>query len=147
MIAIRLSRPASAWVALAAAGLLVSGCVEPAGAPGSRDRVFAADMAGGARKCEAPAPDLRDGQPTDVAMKVANDGGWCGVMAQRGGRAFDSGLLTTRPANGKVVMNRVGDATRVAYTPTKGFTGTDSFAVKLIPGDSVVRVAVTVTAN
>lgn len=146
MIAIRLPRPRSTWVALTAAVVLVSGCVEQA-APGSRERVFAADLAGGARKCEAPTPDLKNGQTSEVAMKVANDGGWCGVSVAQSGRAFDSGLLTVRPSRGKVVVNRVGDATRIAYTPAKGFAGTDTFSVKLIPGDAIVRVSVTVTAN
>ena len=66
-------------------------------------------------------------------------------MANRG-RPFDTGLLTGRPDNGKVLVRRVGDTTRIDYTPNARFTGTDSFAVKLIPGDSVVKVAVTVTA-
>jgi hypothetical protein len=37
--------------------------------------------------------------------------------------------------------------TRIDYTPNKGFVGTDAFAVKLIPGDATVRVAVTAAAN
>jgi hypothetical protein len=148
MIAIPLSRPQAAWVAVAGCVLLLVGCANQAGAPASRERVFAADMVGGARKCEAPTPSLTDGQTSDVQMKVANDGGWCGVtVAQRSGRPFDSGLLSARPSRGKVAVNRVGDVTRIAYTPAPGFTGTDSFAVRLIPGESVVRVAVTVTAN
>ena len=146
MLASSLSRPASAWVALAAVGLIVTACAQP-GATGSRERVFATDLAGGARKCEAPTPSPTDGQTTQVAMKMANDGGWCGVSVSRSGRPFDTGLLTTRPTHGKVVVTRVGDVTRITYTPPPRFAGTDSFAVKLIPGDATVQVTATVTAN
>lgn len=146
MLASSLSRPASAWVALAAVGLIVTGCAQP-GATGSRERVFAADLAGGARKCEAPTPSLTDGQTAQVAMKMANDGGWCGVSVSRSGRPFDTGLLTTRPTHGKVVVTRVGDVTRITYTAPPRFAGTDNFAVKLIPGDATVQVTATVTAN
>lgn len=145
MIAISLSRPTSAWVALVAAAVLVTGCADQNRPMGSRERVFAADLAGGAKSCDAAKPDLKDGQTSDVAMKVGNDGGWCGILLQRSGRAFDSSLLTVRPAHGKVAVIRVGDATRIGYTPNLGFAGTDSFAVKLIPGDATVKVAVTVT--
>ena len=145
MTAISSSRPRITWIALAAAAVLMTGCAEPARSPGSRERVFAADLAGGARNCEAPKPDLADGQTADAAMKVGNDGGWCGILLQRRGRPYDSSLLTDRPAHGKVAVIRVGDATRIGYTPTAGFAGADNFAVKLIPGDVTLRVAVTVT--
>ena len=45
-----------------------------------------------------------------------------------------------------MLIHEVGDNTRIDYTPDRGFSGTDSFAVKLIPGDAKVIVAVTVTA-
>jgi len=77
-------------------------------------------------------------------MKVGNDGGWCAISVARGGKAFDSSLVTARPAHGKVLVHKVGDATRIDYTPDRGYAGSDSFAVKLIPGDSSIRVAVTV---
>ena len=146
MLASSLSRPASAWVALAAVALIVTGCAQP-GATGSRERVFAAHLAGGARKCEAPTPSLTDGQTAQVAMKMANDGGWCGVSVSRSGRPYDAGLLTTRPTHGKVEVIRVGDVTRITYRPPPRFTGTDSFAIKLLPGDATVQVTATVTAN
>ena len=63
------------------------------------------------------------------------------------GRPYDSSLLTARPSNGKVVVKRVGDVTRIDYTPNKGFVGTDSFSVKMIPGDATVQVSVASAAN
>ncbi len=79
-------------------------------------------------------------------MKMSNDGGWCNVtLPQRAGKPFESALMTARPANGRVLVHRVGDATRVDYTPKTGFVGDDTFTIKLVPGDASVRVAVTVS--
>ncbi len=137
----------SAWLAIAVTGSLLTGCAEP-GTPSSATggRVFAVDQTGGARKCDAPRPDLTDGKTSEVKMTVSNDGGWCGIVAQRGGRPYDSGLLPVRPDNGKLLVHRVGDITRITYTPTRGYVGPDKFTVKLIPGDAVVNVTVAVTA-
>ncbi len=135
---------AAPWL-LGSTALLLAGCNQPG--LGSRERVYAADVTGGAKKCEASTPLLSDGKTSEVAMKVANDGGWCGVSLSRSGRPYDAALLTARPSHGKVVVNRVGDTTRIAYTPEQRFVGSDTFSVKLIPGDAVVRVTATVTAN
>ena len=61
------------------------------------------------------------------------------TVAQSGRAPFSAGLLTSPPAHGKVLVHAVGDETRIDYTPTRGFTGSDAFAVTLIPGDPVVR--------
>ncbi len=78
-------------------------------------------------------------------MQVSNEGGWCGITANRGGAAFDSYLLDVRPVHGRVFAHRVGGNTRIDYTPDRGFVGTDQFAVRLIPGNGVIQGAVTVT--
>ena len=144
------SRPPRArvapWVVLASAATLLIGCAQQ-GPTGSRERVFAADLVGMARKCVAEAPTINDGQAAQMTMTLANDGGWCGVFLSRSGRPYDSALMATRPNRGKIVVNRVGDRTRIAYTPNQGFVGSDSFSVKLIPGDAEVKVTVTVSAN
>lgn len=146
MIGIRRGASRPLFTLAALAGLLLAGCAEQQRSATPTGRVFAADLAGGAKKCTAPTPDLSAGQTSTVAMNVGNDGGWCGVTVQNRGRPFDTGLLSARPENGKVLVRRVGDITRIDYTPNSRFAGTDSFAVKLIPGDSVVKVNVTVTA-
>jgi hypothetical protein len=111
-------------------------------------RVYAADLAGGAKACEvtkvAPVPN----KAVAAKMAVGNDGGWCGIsVAQDGPKPFAAGLLTARPSHGVVTIHSVGDYTRIDYVPEKGFAGTDLFNVKLLPGSSVVDVAVTVTAG
>jgi hypothetical protein len=136
-----------AWLALLLTCTLLQACGPNAAPAGSRLRVFAADMMGAAQTCEAHEIAPAAGQTIEGAMKLSNDGGWCGLLAhQEGPKPFEAGLLAARPGHGSVLIHEVGDNTRIDYTPDRGFSGTDSFAVKLIPGDAKVIVAVTVTA-
>ncbi len=77
-------------------------------------------------------------------MTMGNDGGWCAINIDNGGKPFDAGLLVAEPSHGKVYIHSVGDETRIDYTPTARFTGTDAFVVKLLPGGAVLRASVTV---
>jgi len=134
------------WIAILTAGLLLQAC-SPAPVPTVPSaRVYAADVTGGAKVCEVQKVKLADGQTTNTTIKVGNDGGWCGLpVRQSGGKAFDVGLLSARPAHGSVMIHEVGDETRIDYTPDRGFTGSDSFAVSLVPGGAVIHIEVTVT--
>jgi hypothetical protein len=85
-------------------------------------------------------------------MTVGNDGGWCAISVMQpasskesGPTPYKAGLLTSRPAHGKVYVHTVGDATRIDYRPAPGYAGPDSFAVTLVPGNAVLRADVTVT--
>jgi hypothetical protein len=106
--------------------------------------MFSADVTGGARSCTAPKLAPAAGQEAQVAVKLGNDGGWCGITVNNGGRPFAAGLLEASPAHGRVQIHTVGNDTRIDYTPERGFAGTDAFTVKLIPGDATIRAAVTV---
>ena len=124
----------------------LAGCAEkppPPTAP--QARVFASDLVGAAKRCNVPAPSLADGKDTPVTIQTGNDGGWCALVVQQNGKPYAAGLLTQSPAHGTVFIHPVGDDTRIDYTPDHGFTGTDAFEVKLIPGDPVIRATVTVT--
>ncbi len=129
-------------------GALLQGCSEKAAPPaGSTLRVYAADVTGGAKRCTVPAVSPAPGKTADAAITVGNDGGWCGLpLHQPGPKPFSAGLLTARPAHGSVTIHEVGDDTRIDYVPDRGYAGPDSYAVKLLPGDGVVQVSVTVTA-
>jgi len=105
---------------------------------------FAIDAAGRATTCVMPTAAPPDGQSVLAQVQMSNEG-WCGINANRRGSAYESYLLVTRPAHGRVFPHRVAGVTRVDYTPDRGFTGTDSFAIRLIPGDAVLQGAVTVT--
>ena len=132
-------------LALAAMGALLQGCAPtPSGPPA---RLFEADFKGAAKTCQTPKPDTIPGKTIDASMKVGSDGGWCGLQVTHGGRPFDAELLTVRPEHGKVYVHRVGNDTRIDYTPDAGFIGADAFTVQLLPGDASVHVVVTAVAH
>ncbi len=80
-------------------------------------------------------------------MAVGNDGGWCAITVANEGEPYAAQLLTSRPAHGRVYYHPVGDATRIDYTPSPGFAGTDSFTVRLLPGEGSIRANVSVTKS
>jgi hypothetical protein len=130
-------------------GLGLAGCSQPEAGPArSTLRVYAADLAGAAKVCDVPKVNVVAGGGTEAPMKVVNDGGWCAILLhQDGPKPFEAGLLTTRPNHGDVLIHEVGDETRIDYTPDRGFAGSDAFAVKLIPGNGIIQVPVTVTVT
>jgi hypothetical protein len=134
------------WLAILMVGLMLQGCGPGQGTIGSRERVYAADLSGAAKVCKVPKITPAGRQTTQAPMGVVNDGGWCGLsINQPGPKPFAAGLLTARPDHGNVLIHEVGDDTRIDYTPDRGFAGSDSFAVQLIPGNAVVKVEVIVT--
>ncbi len=136
-----------AWLALLLTGTMLQGCGQngTSGPAASRLRVYAADLTGAAKACEAPKVDPAKSPTSEIGMTVVNDGGWCGIpVHQEGPKPFEAGLLTTRPAHGTVLIHAVGDDTRIDYTPDRGFSGSDSFTVKLIPGNAGIKINVTV---
>lgn len=138
--------PLAGSLAMAA---LLAACAQPqvAGQAPARARLYANDLAGGAKTCTVPQPaTVSAGQQIDTVMTVDNDGGWCGItVTQAGPKPFLYGTVVGRPQNGRVHIHSVGDSTRVDYIPNAAFGGTDNFTVKLVPGDATMRVAVTVS--
>jgi hypothetical protein len=149
MTANRLARlpRASACLALLLTAATLQACSEkPAGQASSTLRVYAADVTGRARVCDAPEIAPTAGKTADITMKMDNDGGWCGTRAyQPGPKPFDAGLLTARPSHGTVLIHQVGDYTRIDFTPDRGYVGTDTFSVSLLPDSAKLNVTVTVT--
>ncbi len=141
-----LSPRRAAWpVAALAAACLIQGCTPPR-VTASGTRLYASDLAGGARSCAVPSVTITHGQESDVPMTVGNDGGWCAItIAQAGGQPYAAGLVTIPPTHGTLYIHTVGDATRIDYTPDAGFLGHDNFAIRTVPGNDLLRAAVTVT--
>ncbi len=107
--------------------------------------VYAADVAGGAKLCETPSVSLALGKPAAAAIRVGNDGGWCGLSVQQDGpKPYAAGLLTSRAEHGTVTVHSVGDNTRIDYVPDRGYVGPNSYSVNLLPGPATLKVAVTV---
>jgi hypothetical protein len=126
--------------------MLLAGCQDAPQRVATGSRIYHVDVTGGAKVCNAAAiTSPTPGKELPATISMNNDGGWCGVSVDNGGRAFSAGLLLTRPAHGRAYVHSVGDTTRLDFTPNAGFTGSDSFAVRLLPGESVIRVGVTVT--
>jgi hypothetical protein len=112
---------------------------QQAAAPAAR--IYAVDVQGRSALCDVPrGVTLAAGRATDATMTMDNDGGWCGIATDRAG----PGLVTAKPANGRLHVRKVGAITRVDYIPDRGFTGTDAFAVKLLPDQAELKVAATV---
>ncbi|HUB49471.1 MAG TPA: hypothetical protein VMB73_31235 [Acetobacteraceae bacterium] len=138
-------RGAAVWLALAVGSvLLLQGCGAQPGPQAPQPRLFSSDFQGAAKSCTVPKPSLAAGKETAAAMTVANDGGWCAISVADDGKPYASGLLTELPAHGEVYIHPVGNMTRIDYTPDVGFAGSDAFAVRLLPGNPVLRVSVTV---
>ena len=129
--------------AIVATALLLQACVQPPPSPGPR--FFAADLAGAAKVCSVPKTTPVMGQETQVPIKMVNDGGWCGITVDDGGKPFGAGLLVSAPTHGKVFVHTVGNDTRIDYTPDARFSGTDTFVTRLIPGDATLRTTVTIS--
>jgi hypothetical protein len=116
----------------------------PAG-PVSTTRLYAIDETGGAKQCKVGPVHLIAGRETSATMTVGNDGGWCAITVAQEGHPYAAGLLTVGAGHGTVYVHQVGDATRIDYTPDRGFVGPDAFTVTLLPSRPVLRVGVTVT--
>ena len=128
---------------LAVAGLLgLQACAQPQQAAAPGPRIYAVDVQGRSALCDVPqgGVTLAAGRPTEATMTMDNDGGWCGIATNRAG----PGLVSAKPSNGRLHVRKVGAITRVDYIPDRGFTGTDTFAVKLLPDQAELKVAATV---
>ena len=115
-----------------------------------RIRPVAAERKLSRRLFEQLAEQIKSGRfapgarlPTEAALTMDNDGGWCGISTNRPG----PGLVTAKPAHGRLHVRKVGATTRVDYIPDRGFVGTDTFAVKLLPDQAELRVAATVQGS
>ena len=136
--------PFRALAALAAlAGLQACAPQQQAAAPGPR--IYAVDVQGRSALCDVPQQGvtLAAGRQTEAAMTMDNDGGWCGIRTDRAG----PGLVSAKPAHGRLHVRKVGATTRVDYIPDRGFVGTDTFAVKLLPDQAELRVSATVQGS
>lgn len=140
----RFWRHATGGLSIAAAALLLQACAQR-GPQGSTNPIFASDLAGAAKACTVPKVTPAASRQTPVAMKVGNDGGWCAITVDNGGKPFSAGLLTAEPMHGDVLIHTVGDSTRIDYTPDVQFAGADSFVVRLIPGDATIAASVAVS--
>jgi hypothetical protein len=124
--------------------LAVQGCSKPPPPPvASTTRVYAHDLEGKAALCTAPPSALAPVAGKDNVVAITTGGnGWCGIPVRTDAGPYSAGLLIDPAHNGKVIVHTVGDDTRIDYVAKPGVVVADSFAVRLIPGDAVMRVTV-----
>jgi hypothetical protein len=139
-----LNRLSISAATLVLAALALQACEKPGPAPAiSGARLYSHDMEGKASLCAVPNNVLIvDGKDNALSMTTGGNG-WCGIPLRGPGGAYSAGLLTQHAQNGKVYVHTVGDDTRIDYIPKAGTVVADTFVVRLIPGDAIVRVTVT----
>ncbi|NHN88135.1 hypothetical protein [Acetobacter conturbans] len=81
-------------------------------------------------------------------MSVRSDDGRCVLMvAPPEGGAYASFGVSPAPEHGKAFLYTLDSQTQIAYTPTMGYAGSDSFTVILVRGPGQKRDHLTVTAT
>jgi hypothetical protein len=87
-----------------------------------------------AAKCTAIMPPFggsgRDYKPPTGTIDMGNDGGWCWLLITRrfnGQPVQASGSVARPPSHGTIQIEPVNLQLRVAYRPSPGFAGTDTF--------------------
>ncbi len=139
-------------VMLAAVGVVLAGCAQKAPPPAAPAAPLPPttgegkyDLLGQSSQCVAPEiVTIPDGVAQNLSLSFGNDSGWCALRLTHGGKPFDAALLPVMPKNGVVFIHKVASFTRIDYTPNAGFSGTDAFTVKLLPGYLPLHVTVTI---
>lgn len=105
---------------------------------------------GTAKSCTPSPIDLSASATASATIAMTNDG-WCAVRAvEKDGSPFRLGLVRARPEHGHVLIQKVGNITRIEYTADARYVGADRFTVALrsrnpSTPDATVQVAVNVT--
>jgi len=97
--------------------------------------------------CTPSDPKLVPGAVSEATITMSNEGGWCAVRVAENGHPYALGLLPGRPEHGRALIRKAGEQTFLDYVPAAGYTGPDSFTVKLrsaTPGEADPSVHVTV---
>ncbi|MDG6094475.1 hypothetical protein LOC54_04995 [Acetobacter sp. AN02] len=98
--------------------------------------------------CDVTSPKTDTPDAMNVTMKVRSDDGRCIFrISKPGGGAYASFGVSPSPEHGKPLLYNLSSQTVISYTPTLGYSGTDTFGVTLIPGDGSPRKNMTVTAT
>lgn len=100
--------------------------------------------------CHIDAQGIRSryGENWPTHFQVKNTGEWCPIGLTLDGGPYKSSTLRDSPAHGEVRIINVKTGTYVAYRPTPGYAGSDSFRVALGTGrgdDLMLAASVDVT--
>jgi len=134
-------------IAIAVTALAATSCApQQQAAPAATE-----DLNVGIAKTCTPSPiDFAAGTTAAATITMTNDG-WCAVRTKdKSGQPFKFGLVKSRPAHGRILIQKIGGETRIEYTAENRYVGPDRFSVALasnLPNtpDSTVQVTVTAT--
>ena len=87
-----------------------------------------------ARACTTRGRPANAGVSDPWAITVSNEGGSCSHMREVGRDNNQIYSIVREPQHGQITQTPQGPKTMVTYTPTRGYTGTDSFALKTRTG-------------
>lgn len=100
-----------------------------------------------AKSCTYSPVQPKPGATVEATITMTNDG-WCAFRAsEKQGTAYLLGLVKQRPAHGELQIRKWAGESRVEYTPTPGFVGTDKFSVELRPQEGGADATVLITAT
>ena len=133
-------------IAIAATALAATSC-----APQQQPATAATEdfNVGISKTCTPSAADLSTGTSASATITMTNDG-WCAIRTKdKNGQPFKFGLVKSRPAHGRILIQKIGGETRIEYTAENRYVGVDRFSVALasnLPNtpDSTIQVTVTV---
>ena len=132
-------------------GALLQGCAKPEAPPPAGPPPPLPPHAGPppAQRCTVTPFTVKDGGSADVGMSLSNEGGYCAAtLLSEGGVPFATFLVPVPPLHGIPRVIPYNGKTSVEYAPQPGFTGHDSFIVKLIlhgrPGYTTLNMSVDV---
>lgn len=133
-------------LAIAAAAIVLEGCAKQppqTAAPAENLNI------GIAKSCTFSPVQPAAGSNVNATINMSNDG-WCAVRVKEAdGQPFLLGLVRQRPEHGTILIQKLGGETRLEYTASPGYTGSDAFTAVLRPksggADAGIQVAVTVT--
>ena len=133
-------------IAIAATALATTSC-----APQQQSSSAATEdlNVGISKICTPSVADLSTGTSAAATVTMTNDG-WCAVHTKdKNGQPFKFGLVKSRPAHGRILIQKIGGETRIEYTAENRYVGVDRFSVALassLPNtpDSTIQVTVTV---
>src|SRR4051812_50076513 len=85
------------------------------------------------RNCAFSPVQPIPGGAVNATIEMSNDG-WCAVRVKEAdGQPFLLGLVRQRPERGTMLVQKLGGETRLEYTPSPGFAGSDRFTAALRP--------------
>ena len=95
--------------------------------------------------CLVPILHLPSVGIVTATMRLANDGGFCKFdVSQSSGGPFASFLVTRVPLHGSPLLYNYDGKSRITYTPTGGYVGSDGMVVELVPGPGQPRVSINI---